>query len=493
MYEASFGLTKRPFASVPDVEQYYPASAIETARQRLARCIERAEGVGVIVGPSGTGKTLLCRMLAGQFEQSFQVVLLSCGRLSSRRALFQALLFEMGRPYRGLDEGESRLALVDYLTLAEDRPQGMLLLVDEAHTLPLRLLDEIRMITNLVAAGQPAARLVLSGGAVLEERLASPRLESFSQRIVARCYLESLGRDETDAYVAAQIAGAGGDADRLMPSETRRAVHRATDGVPRLINQVCDHALLLACAAGRRRIEPAAVEEAWADLQQLPTPWNADATDHDGGASVIEFGGLDDEADARVRPEPHAAGDEAFASDAPEAATAPADPDADPVRQVETIERAMAELDDEFHPAGSVGPEVELVFDDPFREQFAEEEVIGAKKSCRECEWCGDARPTSKAAPATGVSAGFDGDVPGPSDDELADDCDPPPAWAAGPETLPLIRRRSEPAEPAFDDDRDVIVVEEGYDDPGASGPRATVAVRRQEYGQLFARLRRSS
>ena len=144
------------------------------------------------------------------------MALLSSGRLSTRRALLQAILFELGQPYRGMDEGELRLALVDYLTAGEDCPQGMVLLVDEAHTLPLRLLEEIRMITNLVRDGQPAVRLVLAGGCVLEERFASPKLESFSQRIVARCYLESFNRTETQQYIRAQIDAAGGGGEDAL-------------------------------------------------------------------------------------------------------------------------------------------------------------------------------------------------------------------------------------------------------------------------------------
>ena len=114
MYEACFGLDRRPFASVPQVSDYFPAEAIESARLTLGRCVERGEGAGMVVGPSGTGKTLLCRMLAKQFcdpscDQScntMAVAMLSSGQLGTRRALLQAILYELGRPYRGMDEGE---------------------------------------------------------------------------------------------------------------------------------------------------------------------------------------------------------------------------------------------------------------------------------------------------------------------------------------------------------------------------------------------------
>ena len=215
-------------------------------------------------------------MLAEQFRRSFQVAMLASGRLSTRRALFQAILYELGRPYRGMDEGELRLAVDRPSDRRRGDSHGMVLLVDEAHTLPLRLLEEIRLLTNLARDGQPLVRLVLAGGPVLEERLASPKLDSFSQRLAARCYLEAFNRTETQDYIQSQINSAGGRGEQVFPEAACQSVFQATGGVPRLINQVCDHALLLAYVAGRKSIEPANIEEAWADLQQLPTPCNGE-------------------------------------------------------------------------------------------------------------------------------------------------------------------------------------------------------------------------
>ncbi|MFH1265080.1 MAG: AAA family ATPase [Planctomycetota bacterium] len=470
MYEALFGLSSRPFAAVPLVDHYYPGEAIEAARETLARSIERAEGVGMVVGPSGTGKTLLCAMLAEQFKESFQVALLSSGRLSTRRALLQAILFELGQPYRAMDEGELRLALVDHLTVGEECPNGMLLLIDEAHTLPVRLLDEVRMITNLVAGGQPRTRLVLAGGPLLEERFASPKLDSFNQRIVARCYLESFNREETQGYIHAQIGKAGRDGEAVVSDEACYAVYQATDGVPRLINQVCDHALLLAYAAGRRQVDRTVIEEAWADLQQLPTPWNGDCDAAASDAGIVEFGGLDDEPE-----ETEGAADPKRAS-LPMLRISPESEElnADPAEQIEQIEQAISGLEDDFQPAGSIGPEVELVFcdsQDPFNEEFEEEEVIvdrlGAKK----------AADTEEQAATHSERDSVEHE--------------------AVPETVPMHRpERDQTAgeeETVEADEEDMIVVEEGYDDSEPVGAQSPAPVRRQEYGQLFVKLRRSS
>lgn len=305
MYETYFHFQTSPFPAMPVVGNYFPTQAIETARQSLVRIVERAEGPGLVIGPTGVGKTLLLRVLADHFADMFRVALLSGTRIDTRKALLQTILFELGIPYRGMDEGELRLALIDCLRPSDSCPNGILLLVDEAHTLSLKLLDEIRMITNVVREGQPRARLVLAGGTALEERFANPKLESFNQRVAARCYLQSFTRDETFEYIRAQIAWAGADPDSIFPDPAIRAVYQATDGIPRLINQICDHALVMARDAGVRRLEPTLIQEAWADLQQLPPPWHEpSATSNTAPSTVIEFGPLEDEDDEEVSIEP---------------------------------------------------------------------------------------------------------------------------------------------------------------------------------------------
>lgn len=369
MYENFFKFQQRPFAAAPRVDRYFPARAIEAARQALVRSIERAEGAGLLIGPAGTGKTLLCHLLADRFRGQFAIALLSNGHLNTRRELLQAILFELGQPYRRLEEGELRLSLIDYLSSEQNAGQGMLLLLDEAHTFSLRLLEEVRLISNLVRHGQPRVRLVMAGGPALEERFASPRLEAFSQRIATRCYLESLDHAQTQQYVVAQLAAVGVEPQRIFSADALESIYRATDGVPRLINQVCDHALMLAFAGGQREIDAAGIEEAWADLQQLPTPWSdaderaapvvAGHTDH-----FIEFGGLDDAPSTSVA--------EALPS------VAVADPP-DATLLLRQIDEHIQEFEQDFVPAAAATaqPAMEAFSTpNPFGEHFEEEEVL---------------------------------------------------------------------------------------------------------------------
>jgi type II secretory pathway predicted ATPase ExeA len=369
MYESFFQLNERPFAAAPRVDRYFAAASVEGARQTLARCIERAEGAGMLIGPAGSGKTLVCHVLAEQFREQFAVALLANGHLSTRRALLQAILFELGLPYRGLEEGELRLSLIDHLASDRAAPQGMLLLLDEAHTFPIRLLEEVRLITNLVRGGQPRVRLVLAGNPLLEERFANPLLDSFSQRISSRCYLEGLDRAQTEQYIAAQIAAVGATASRIFTPDALEAAYRATDGIPRLLNQVLDHALMLAYAGGQRQIDGAGIEEAWSDLQQLPSPWNesrprAEPTPPTG-EGIIEFGGLNDEPLEPAFEEPQ------------------------PTVLLHEIDDHLAALDEEFQPVGTIGP-VTVVegrpSSNPFSESFDEEEVVVDRYAASEAD-----------------------------------------------------------------------------------------------------------
>ena len=197
MVEAYFNFRRRPFLAAPQAASYFAGRAIEQARQSLSRCVERQLGVGLLVGPAGTGKSLLCQVLAEQFRRSHRVVLLGDSRLSTRRCLWRSVSLALDIPARGRDEDELRLALTRSIESPNDATAGLVLIVDEAQSLPPRLLEELRSLTNSLRCGQPRAHLVLAGSPSLEEHCAHHKLESLNQRIAARCYLQSFGRQET--------------------------------------------------------------------------------------------------------------------------------------------------------------------------------------------------------------------------------------------------------------------------------------------------------
>lgn len=279
----------RPFPAVPAPEHYLPIGPIDEAIRRLCRMISRGEALGVVMGPPGTGKTLLGQTLISLHCTTHQAVLLGETRFGTRAGLIRHLLHQLGRPARETDEDTLHLTLVDRLTSDTDQRRPLLLVIDEAQALSADLLDEVRMLTNLVRGGRPLVQTVLLGGPALEDALADPHLESFVQRIAARCYLHPLNLEETAFYIRESIKPIGIAVDE----DAIRAVHFASAGIPRLINHLMDGAVELARARHANRVDHACVQIAWADSQQLPSPvLDAEIRPL---PSTIEFGELDEE------------------------------------------------------------------------------------------------------------------------------------------------------------------------------------------------------
>jgi type II secretory pathway predicted ATPase ExeA len=451
--------------AAPRPQFYHPAGGIEGAVTGTERAIRRAEGVALVVGPPGTGKSLLLALVADRVRDDFDVALLSGARICTRRALWQAILAEIGEPYRGIDEAELRIALVERIRGLAATGSGLVVLVDEAQTLPLRLVEELRLLTN-VPTPLPAVHIVLAGSTKLEELLGLPRMESLAQRIAVRNYLEPLDHAETVAYLRTQMKVAGLDWAAAFAPGCDDAVFAATDGVPRLVNQLCDHALMLR-GESTRPVSPSEIAAAWRDIQRLPAPAAVDHAaaeraapiefaDDDGatlelfdrepgGMQVLEFGGLDD-----------------------------AGPDDDG-----SLPTSAAVGRDAGDPWS--GPEVELVFDgsgDPFAEYFEQERAAVERFRMRGPDDFSDCRHVvSREGESLGRQLAACERI------EL-------PAIATGSAAGSEAPVAVGPKAGADPDDSDMVVIEEDLDDAPCGRP-AVVAVRPGDYRSLFARLRR--
>jgi type II secretory pathway predicted ATPase ExeA len=309
MYEQCFNLHSRPFTATPFVKHYFAAQSMQQSLANARQAIDRGAGPVVVIGGTGTGKSLLMAMLEEQYRSQFGVVNLACARLDDRLELLQNILFELQLPYSGMSEGELRLSLMDFLKPSEACASGILLLVDEAHMLPVELLDEVRLITNYVKDGQPRVRLVMAGNQRLEDNMANPKLESFNQRIASRCYLTKMSQQETADYVATHIDRAGGDGRQIFAESSLRKIHELSDGCPRFVNQICEQAMILASTRGLSVMDERIVDDAWRDVQNLPAS-DAEETFSSGALAdnenwtVIEFGNLSDDDDVEQETNP---------------------------------------------------------------------------------------------------------------------------------------------------------------------------------------------
>lgn len=279
MYESFFGFVKRPFLAVPTLDRYFPSTSVEQTCQTTTRAISRGEGPVAIFGGTGLGKTMCCLRVAENFRRNFEVVMLASSQLITRRALLQSLLFELRMPYREMSEGELRLTLMNRLQPSTENPtDGLVLIIDEAQTLSMKLLEELRLLTNVVRNGVPRVRMILCGTMRLEECLSHPHMESLNQRLAARCYLTPMSLQETGQFVKHKIELSGVDSSTVMTRDALEAIYRGSDGIPRLVDQLADQAFMLACNDRERPVSASMVGRAWCMLQQLPNPWSEPET-----------------------------------------------------------------------------------------------------------------------------------------------------------------------------------------------------------------------
>ncbi len=294
---------QRPFLSTPDARVYFPASIVEKARRDVERCLKRGEGVALVVGDAGVGKTLLARVVASHFGDDDLVSIVTASRKFSVKAFLQQLLFgfRQSQSFVGIDETELRLMTLDYLEHAPQKRR--VVLIDDAQNLTLRVFDELRM---LVDRSEPPAQLAVAlfGTSALEERLNLPQLYPFAQRVVIREWLDAFTRDETDRFITRELKRA--DANAKFTRAAKKAVAEYSEGSPRVVVQLCDRALFLAQenatdAEEKADKKPRALEidedgvkAAWRDLQSIAEE-ASESFENGSGDDVVEFGELDDD------------------------------------------------------------------------------------------------------------------------------------------------------------------------------------------------------
>lgn len=274
MVESFFGLARRPFCVVANLDCYVPTHACQQAIDHSVRCVLRAEGPSVIIAAAGLGKSICAMKIAQKLREVMQVVFLSSSQLCTRRALLQTILYHLGEPYQATGEGALRIQLQQRLTQPASRSQQVVLVVDEAQTLSTKLLEEIRILTNTLSQGKPVVHLVLIGTLKLEDTLSHPHMESLNQRIVSRQYLAPLSHQETLHYIRCKIELAGADPSSVFEPAAMEAIYRASDGVPRLIEQLADQAILQSGLESKRPITASCIGSVWSQVHQLPNPWS---------------------------------------------------------------------------------------------------------------------------------------------------------------------------------------------------------------------------
>jgi len=258
MYRRFFNLQRNPFEITPDPSFLYPTQRHNEAFAALYYGVRRRKGFVVLTGEVGTGKTLLVRSLLRVLKSADIAYAYVFNSRLSELEFLQYTAGDFGLAAAGKSKSELLLSLSNFLIARHQKRLTTVLVVDEAHHLSPAVLEEIRLLTNLETADEKLLQILLVGQPELDQKLDSVDLRQLKQRIAFRSHLKPLNEEETSGYVQRrlQLAGASADAAPIFPKETISEIFRHSHGIPRLINTVCENALITAYARQVRQVTP---------------------------------------------------------------------------------------------------------------------------------------------------------------------------------------------------------------------------------------------
>ncbi len=291
MYTKYFGLARKPFALTPDPSVVFLSETHQEGLAILKYGILSKKCFLVLTADVGSGKTTLLQALVNALEQDVHLCLLN-NPILHRDEFFSYIAKKLGLQW----DGNKAMFLIEFGNLLKkcfENDERVLLIFDEAHVLPVDLLEEIRLLSNLEEKGQDVLSIFLVGQPELNERMSDDRLLPLRQRIGIRFHLHRFTQDETRQYILFRLRSAGARHLNIFSEEAMAMIHKMSQGTPRLINIICDHALLTGFAESKPVIGAELIEESVDDLhfpgEENPLPVAASAKS--GGLRLALWGG----------------------------------------------------------------------------------------------------------------------------------------------------------------------------------------------------------
>jgi len=266
MYLEHFQLTELPFRLSPDPAFLYLSKHHARAKAYMESTIWFTDGFVVITGEIGSGKTTLLETFLRELEKDVVVAQVAQTQVSPIEFL-QAVLVQFGFTPFKMRKAELIATLNQFLVEQYAAGRKVLMIVDEAQNLSNRVLEEIRMLSGVETTKEKVLRIILAGQPELNEKLDAPELIQLMQRIRLRFHLTALTPEETQAYILHRLEVAGAHGRQLFDPETMAVIFRYTGGVPRLINTLCDTALMIAFSSGEPAVTPVELKAAIEELQ----------------------------------------------------------------------------------------------------------------------------------------------------------------------------------------------------------------------------------
>jgi general secretion pathway protein A len=267
VYKAFFDLQGNPFEITPDPRFFCPTSRHNEALANLFYGIKARKGFVVLTGEPGTGKTLLVHLLAELMEDFAQFSFVFNPILEPMDFL-RYIAADLGLPGQFQNKSSLWTQLAELFIRASDQGRTTVLVVDEAHLLRRKILEEIRLLSNLETDSGKLLQIALVGQPELDVKLDAPELRQLKQRIALRCQLQPLSWEEMQKYIEWRLKRAGADGGPpFFPESTLRAVYGFSGGYPRLINTICENSLISAFAIRSDTVSVELVEEVCRDLR----------------------------------------------------------------------------------------------------------------------------------------------------------------------------------------------------------------------------------
>jgi len=282
MYEKYFGFKTLPFRITPDPRFLYENPSCREAMASLCYGIEGRKGFIVITGEPGTGKTRLVKDFMQRASVVIRTAFIPTPKLTSTE-LLGFILNDLGIVTTTQDRGVLTLQLKDYLIEQFEKRHIVALLVDEAQQLSNELLEELRLLSNLETNEDKLLQIVLLGQPELETRLDQPDLRQLKQRVALHCSLAPLKDDEVNLYMLARLKTAGFEEKMLFEPKAVEKIALYSKGIPRLINVICDNALIICYAGSKKIVSADFVEEVARDLKLVDGPLKKQASVADQG------------------------------------------------------------------------------------------------------------------------------------------------------------------------------------------------------------------
>lgn len=290
MYEHFYKVKKNPFEITPDPSFLFTTKKHNSALATLYYGVKRRKGFVVLTGEVGTGKTLVVRCLLYLLKQSnVHYAYVFNSKLGALEFL-QYIVGDLGLPVSN-NKSELLLTLNRFAISNYQKGHTTMLVVDEAHHLSKEVLEEIRLLTNLETANEKLLQILLVGQPELDDKLDSLDLRQLKQRIAVRYHIAPLDVEETGGYIRRRLQVAGSPfANEIFPPETVHAIHRHSQGIPRLVNTLCENSLIEGYAAQSMQITPRIVDEIAAEfrLNVVSAPAKTESTASGRPTSEIE-------------------------------------------------------------------------------------------------------------------------------------------------------------------------------------------------------------